>query len=244
VTLYRDTGVVLRTYKLGEADRIVVVMTAGHGKVRAVAKGIRKTKSRFGARLEPPSNAAMMFYQGRSLDIITQAETIDHFRPIRDDLNRMTDAMALLEAVDHTVQEREPDARLYQMLVAALRTLADAQPRSPLLVAAFYWKLLSLEGFGPLLDSCASCGTPVDDGAELIAFDLSQGGALCRTCRRGVPVSPGALALMRRVLEGGLAGALAEPAGPIVTEVATLAIHSMEQHLERRLRAVRILDQA
>ena len=101
MTLYRDSGVVLRTYKLGEADRIVVVMTAGHGKVRAVAKGIRKTKSRFGARLEPPSNAAMLFYQGRSLDIITQAETIDHFRPIRDDLNRMTDAMALLEAVDH-----------------------------------------------------------------------------------------------------------------------------------------------
>ncbi len=244
MSLYRDQGVVLRTYKLGEADRIVVLMTAGHGKVRAVAKGVRKTKSRFGGRLEPPSNASLLLYEGRQLDIISQAESIDHFRPIRDDLVRMTDAMALLEAVDQTVQEREPDARLYQMLVAALRTLADSPRRSPLLVAAFYWKLLSLEGFGPLLDSCASCATSVVEGAELIAFDLSQGGALCRTCRRGVPVSPAALALMRRVLEGGLAGALAEPASPTVSEVASLAIHSMEQHLERRLRAVRILDQA
>jgi DNA repair protein RecO (recombination protein O) len=247
VTLYRDNGVVLRTYKLGEADRIIVLMTAGHGKVRAVAKGVRKTKSRFGSRLEPGSNANLLLYEGRELDIVTQAETIDYFRPIRDDLNLITDAMAMLEAVDHTAQEREPDGRLYQMLVAALRTLAGRQERSPLLVGAFYWKLLSLGGFGPLLDCCASCGASTDpsgDAIELVAFDLTVGGALCRGCRRGLPISPEALGLLRRVLEGGLAGALAEPDSPVVTEVAVLAIHSMEQHLERRLRAVRVLDQA
>ncbi len=241
MSLYRDNGVVLRTYRLGEADRIVVFMTAGHGKVRAVAKGVRKTKSRFGSRLEPMSNVSLLLYEGRELDIVTQAETIDYFRPIRDDLNRMTDAMAMLEAVDHTAQEREPDGRMYQMLVAALRTLADRPERSALLVGAFYWKLLSLGGYGPLLDCCASCGA---DGVELVAFDLTEGGALCRSCRRGQPISPAALSLLRRVLEGGLAGALAEPASPAVTEVARLATHSMEQHLERRLRAVRILDQA
>ena len=246
MSLYRDNGVVLRTYRLGEADRIVVLMTAGHGKVRAVAKGVRKTKSRFGSRLEPGSNASLLLYEGRELDIVTQAETIDYFRPIRDDLNRMTDAMAMLEAVDHTAQEREPDGRLYQMLVAALRTLAGREERSALLVGAFYWKLLSLGGYGPLLDCCASCGAggSSGDSVELVAFDLTEGGALCRGCRRGQPISPEALSLLRRVLEGGLAGALAEPESPVVTEVAMLAIHSMEQHLERRLRAVRILDQA
>lgn len=243
MSLYRDHGVVLRTYKLGEADRIIVLMTAGHGKVRAVAKGVRKTKSRFGARLEPASNASLLFYEGRELDVVTQAESIDHFRPIRDDLARMTDAMALLEAVDQTAQERQPDARLYQMLVGALRTLAERDPRSPLLVAAFYWKLLSMEGFGPMLDCCATCGEPAT-AVDLVAFDLSQGGALCRTCRRGLPVSAEALALLRRILDGGLAGALAAPASPTTTEVATLATHSLEQHLERRLRAIRILDQA
>jgi DNA repair protein RecO (recombination protein O) len=136
VSLYRDQGVALRHYKLGEADRIVVFMTAGHGKVRAVAKGSRKTKSRFGSRLEPPTHVNLLFYEGRGeLDIVSQAEAIDHFRPIRDDLTRMTDAMSLLEAVDHTAQERQPDIRLYQMLVAALRTLAERETRSPLLVS-------------------------------------------------------------------------------------------------------------
>ena len=231
----------LRHYRLGEADRIIVFMTLGHGKVRSVAKGIRKTKSRFGARLEPPANVSLLFYEGRELDIVTQAESIDHFRPIRDDLTRMTDAMAMLEAVDQVAQERQPDARLYQMLVAALRTLSDREHRSPLLVAGFYWKLLSMEGFGPVLEECATCGASNKDG-ELVAFDLSQGGALCRNCRRGVPISPSALALLRRILGGGLAGALAEPDSKVTSEVAALATLSMEQHLERRLRAVHALD--
>jgi DNA repair protein RecO (recombination protein O) len=242
VSLYRDRGVALRHYKLGEADRIIVFMTAGHGKVRAVAKGVRKTKSRFGARLEPPTNVNLLFYEGRGeLDIVSQAEAIDHFRPIRDDLARMTDAMSMLEVVDQSAQERQPDARMYQMLVAALRTLSDREQRSPLLVAAFYWKLLSMEGFGPILDRCASCDAPAS-GVALVAFDLLQGGALCRDCRRGMPVSPEALLLLGRILGGGLAGALAQPDSEVTTEVATLATHSMEQHLERRLRAVHSLD--
>ena len=246
MSLYRDQGVALRHYKLGEADRIVVFMTAGHGKVRAVAKGIRKTKSRFGSRLEPPTNVNLLFYEGRGeLDIVSQADAIDHFRPIRDDLARMTDAMAMLEAVDHTAQERQPDARLYQMLVSALRTLADRESRSPLLVAAFYWKLLSMEGYGPVLERCAGCDAPGGtDGVPLVAFDLSQGGALCRDCRRGLSVSPEALVLLGRILGGGLAGALQEPDSALTSEVAALATHSMEQHLERRLRAVHALDRS
>ncbi|HEX3426622.1 MAG TPA: DNA repair protein RecO [Acidimicrobiales bacterium] len=244
MSLYRDQGVALRHYRLGEADQIIVFMTAGHGKVRAVAKGVRKTKSRFGARLEPPGNISLLFYEGRELDIVTQAESIDHFRPIRADLGRMTDAMAILEAVDQTAQERQPDARLYQMLVAALRTLSDRDRRSPLLVAAFYWKLLSMEGFGPVLTECATCGATPAEGGDLVAFDLSQGWALCRDCRRGVPVSPDGLALLSRILGGGLAGALAEPDNAVTSEVAALATTSMEQHLERRLRAVHVLDRA
>src|ERR1700751_5808641 len=105
--LYRDEGVVLRTHKLGEADRIVVLMTAGHGKVRAVAKGVRKTKSRFGGRLETPRHVRRRLYQGRDLDVINQAETLDHYRLLREDLDRMADALALLEAVDQVAQQGE-----------------------------------------------------------------------------------------------------------------------------------------
>src|SRR5438105_15504099 len=84
VNLYRDQGVVLRTIKLGEADRIVTILAQGHGKVRAVAKGIRKSTSRFGARLEPTSHVALQCYRGRELDVVTQVETIDAFRPLSD----------------------------------------------------------------------------------------------------------------------------------------------------------------
>jgi DNA repair protein RecO (recombination protein O) len=235
MSLYRDTGVVLRTYKLGEADRIVVILTAAHGKVRAVAKGVRKTKSRFGSRLEPMSHVSLLLYEGRELDIVSQAESIDHFRTLRDDLDGMTRAMSLLEAVDQIAQDRHPSPRLYQMLLGALRTLA-AGP-SALLVPAFYLKLLAAEGLGPQLDACVRCDSP----GPLVAFDLEEGGTWCRACRRGVPISDEALRLVRRVLGGDLVSVLGESAAPATHEVEVLATKSMEHHLERRLRSVGLL---
>jgi DNA repair protein RecO (recombination protein O) len=234
--LYRERAVVLRTHKLGEADRIVVLMTAGRGKVRAVAKGVRKTRSRFGGRLEPSSHLAVQLYEGRDLHTVTQAESIDHFRPIHEDLARLADALAILEVVDQVAGEGNADTALYSMLVGALRALAA--DRSPLLVAGFYWKLLGHDGACPVLDSCARCGAA---GTELVAFDLTEGGTLCRGCRQGVPISASALGVLRRILGGDLAGVLRQPAGEVTSEVADLASRSMEIHLERRLRALRLL---
>ncbi|MBA3654208.1 MAG: DNA repair protein RecO [Actinobacteria bacterium] len=230
--LYSDHGVVLRTIKLGEADRIVTLITEGRGKVRAVAKGVRKTKSRFGGRLEPMTHVALQLYEGRELDTITQAETVDHFRTIRDDLDRVARAQSLLEVVDQVAQERQANPALYRMLVGGLRALAAAN--APLLVPAFFWKLLALEGFQPLLDQCASCGETDD----LVAFDFEEGGVLCIRDRRGVAISPGALDLLRRILGGGLAAALNEPAGPSTAEVSHLAEAALEHHLERRLKSL------
>jgi DNA repair protein RecO (recombination protein O) len=229
-SLYRDEGVVLRTWKLGEADRIIVFLTRGHGKVRAVAKGVRKTKSKFGSRLEPISHVALQLYEGRELDTVTQAETLDHFRPIREDLERVARATALLEVADQVAQEGEPNPGLYRMLVGALRSLSAHS--SPLLVTGFYWKLLSLEGFHPMLDECAGCGGV----GPFVAFELADGGVLCRACRRGMPLSEGALSLIRRILGGSLASALAEPPSDSTAEAEALAVRAMEHHLERRLR--------
>lgn len=237
VTLYRDTGVVLRTYKLGEADRIVVVMTAGHGKIRAVAKGVRRTKSRFGGRLEPLNHVSMLLYEGRELDIISQVETIDSLRPLLDDLDRLTQGLALLEAIEQLAQDRDPAPHLYRMLVGALRTL-ETRP-SPLVVPAFYWKLLAAEGVRPELDHCVRCG----ETEGLIAFDMNEGGALCRTCRRGTAISAEALRLTRLILGGGLNDALAEPPSPAVSEVGHLATAALEHLLERRLRSVAMFEQ-
>ncbi len=150
VNLYRDQGVVLRTIKLGETDRIVTLLTQGHGKVRAVAKGVRKSGSRFGGRLEPTSHVALQCYRGRELDVVTQVETIDANRALREHYGCLTHAISMLEATDQVAQEREANPALYRMLVGALRTLAENP--NPLVSSAFFWKLLSLEGFHPMLD--------------------------------------------------------------------------------------------
>ncbi|MDE3203525.1 MAG: DNA repair protein RecO [Acidobacteriota bacterium] len=236
MTLYREEAVVLRTHKLGEADRIIVLMTGGRGKVRAVAKGVRKTKSRFGGRLEPPGHVSLLLHEGRNLDVINQAETVDPHRVLREDLDRMTDALSLVEAVDQVAQEGEPNPALFKMLTGALRALAEAPERPHLLVGAFYWKLLALEGVAPVLDGCVVCGTP-----DTVSFDPTEGGVLCREHRRGASVETATVDLVRRILGGRLGSALSEPPGPAVFAAAHLATVTLEAHLERRLRAVHML---
>ena len=246
--LYRDEGVVLRAIKLGEADRIVTIFTQGHGKIRAVAKGIRKTTSKFGARLEPTTRVSLQCYKGRDLDIVTQAETLESNRVLREEYALLTRSVPMLEAVDQVAQDREPNPALYRMLTGALRALVDT--RNPLVTPAFFWKLLSLEGFHPMLDECARCSEAPDaldlDPAaerELVAFDLTEGGTLCRACARGGgrPVTAEGLALLRRVLGGGLNGVLAETPGPAAQEVEQLGIRALEHHVERRMRSTVLL---
>jgi DNA repair protein RecO (recombination protein O) len=235
--LYRVNGVVLRTIKLGEADRIITLCTRERGKVRAVAKGVRKTKSKFGARLEPISHVNVQCYEGRGeLHIVTQAETVDAFRSVREDFDRVRRAISMLEAVDNVIQEGEPNPRLYQMLIGALRSLEKQD--SPLILAAFFWKLLALEGLHPVLDMCASCGLREE---ELVSFDLNVGGALCRACRQGIAISPDVLSLLRRTLGGDLARVLQEDVGQAAYELEHLADESLEIHLERRLRSRHVL---
>lgn len=237
MTVLRDEGVILRTYKLGEADRIVVAMTRHHGKVRAVAKGVRKTASKFGSRLEPLTFVSLMLWRGRSdLDIVNQAEVVERYWHVREDLDRMNAGLSMLEVVDQVTQENHADERTLDTLTRALRVLDDTSRDATLVAPAFFLRMLEIEGAGPIVDSCASCGR---DDVELVAFDLVEGGTLCRSCRRGRPLSPEGLELLRRIVGGDLAGVLAgaPPAGAV--EVEELATTAMESHLDRRLRAAR-----
>lgn len=228
---YRDRGIVLRSFDLGEADRIITFMTEGRGKVRAVAKGVRRTKSRFGGRLEVTNHVELTLYEGRSLDTITQADLLEHFRPVRENLDRLARVMPLLEVVDAVTFEGRSDPRLYHMLLGAIRALAEAD--APLIVPAFFWKLLAHEGMRPEVACCASCGREDD----LVAFELTEGGVLCRRCRRGTRLSPEALALLRRILGGQLVSVLGEGPSTAGHEVEHLATTALEHLLERRLRA-------
>ncbi|MFM7124692.1 MAG: DNA repair protein RecO [Actinomycetes bacterium] len=232
MTLYRDKGVVLRSYKLGESDRIVVLMTEQHGKVRAVAKGIRKTKSKIGARLEPLSHVEVQLYKGRELDTVSQVELIDSSARLHSNLDKLTQGMSMLEAVDQIAEDREPSPHLYRMLNGALNALMEHD--SPVMLAAFYWKLLAAEGVSPQVHACVGCASK----DRLVAFDIFHGGVQCQTCRTGISISQPAIDLLQQVLGGQLNIALAQPETPASFEISQLATQAMEHHIERRLRSV------
>ncbi|MBM3805019.1 MAG: DNA repair protein RecO [Actinobacteria bacterium] len=237
MTLYRDKAVVLRTYDLREADRIIVMMTESHGKVRAVANGVRKMSSRFGARLEPLSHVDILISTGKNLGTVNQVDLVTSAKGLYADLDRLTMGLAMLEAVDQLGMENEPTEHLYRMLVGALQWLSEND--SSLVLAAFYFKLLVAEGVGAQVEACVGCGAP---GDRLVAFDVFRGGAQCRDCRSGATISAEAIGIIQDIVGGRLNNALSLRASSATREVAALATKCMEHHLERRLKSVAVFE--
>lgn len=231
---YRDRGVVLRTIKLGEADRIVTIITSAHGKVRAVAKGARRTRSKLAGHVEPLRHVDLQLYRGRGeLDIVTGAVTLDRWPELREDLDRLGAAMTLVEAVDQSVHDRGDDPVPYQMLLGALGRLDRGN--SEMLLPAFLLRLLAHEGTAPMLDECVvatGCAA-----AEIVAFDPAQGGVTCETHRRGRSLSAGALGMLRSIMAGQVNAVLeAEPSAD-THEAAAVVTRMWEYHMDRRLRS-------
>lgn len=179
---YNDEAIVLRTHKLGEADRIITLLTRRHGKVRAVAKGVRRSTSKFGARLEPFSHVDLQLVEGRSLDIVAQVVSMDAFgEPLMSDYPRYTAGNAMLEAADRLVgEEGEPAVQHYLLLVGALRALGtdDDRPCAQIL-DSYLLRALAIAGYAPSLGECALCGGK--DRLEF--FNPSTGGMVCLACR-------------------------------------------------------------
>ncbi|MGH2756556.1 MAG: DNA repair protein RecO [Actinomycetota bacterium] len=235
--LYKDEAVVLKTIKLGEADRIVTLLTRSHGKVRAVAKGVRKTKSRFGARLEPFTQVDLMVYRGRKdLDTITSADIISSFDAVRTNYKRLTAAAAMAELVEKITPDRERAFSIYDLLLAALHALAE--DRGGALVPAFYVKLLSIAGFHPQLSSCVGCGA---DG-ELGGFSPAMGGVVCEECwhedDHAMRLTPARVSLLSQLLASDFGMGHDDQDALEITKV--LRRHA-EFHLERPLRSVHLL---
>lgn len=241
MTAYRDRAVVLGSYKFGEADRVVVLLTESHGKVRAVARGVRKTMSSIGARLEPMNHVDVAFRRGRQLDTVAEVTLAEPFTRLRGDFERMAQGIAMLEAINKLTPDREPVPHIYEILVRALRSL-DARV-SPLTLAGFFWRILQVEGHEPRLVDCVACGEPVGDGDDgRLSFDTSNGGVHCSSCRSGAPISAAALRILRGMLGGRMNEALALGESPAVNEVNRLAMDAMEAHLERRLQSLGVFD--
>jgi DNA repair protein RecO (recombination protein O) len=239
--LYRDEAVVLRTQKLGEADRIVTLLTRRHGRVRAVAKGVRRTSSRFGARVEPFTHVDAQLYEGRELDIVTQVETRAAYgEDLVGDYARYTASTAILETAERlTAEEREPFLRLFLLLVAALRALAQAAHEPGLVLDAFLLRALAVAGYAPAVDDCAGCGTP----GPHRTFAPAAGGVLCPACRPPGAASPGpeTVTLLAALLHGDWA--TAEASDPRARrEASGLTAAYLQWHLERGLRSLRLVE--
>ncbi len=247
--LYRDEGIVLRTQKLGEADRIITLLTRRTGRIRAVAKGVRRTKSRFGARLEPFTHVDLQLYAGRSLDIITQAETLRPYgERLTGDYPRYTAGTAMLETAERfTAEEKEPALRQFLLLVGGLRTLS-AQDHDPRLVLdAYLLRSLAVAGYAPSLQECAVCGARQDGPAagHSRAFAVAAGGLTCRSCRPPGAATPAGqtVDLMAALLRGDWPLADASEHRHRL-ECSGLVSAYLQWHLEHSIRSLRHVEHA
>lgn len=235
--LYRDDAIVLRTHPLGEADRIITLLTRRHGKVRAVAKGVRRTGSRFGARLEPFGLVDVQLHTGRSLHTVTQAMGIQTFaQGISADYARYTAACAMLETTDRLTDDVvDPSARQFLLLVGALRSTAEGRIPPDQVLDAFLLRTLAYAGWAPELRTCANCGA---EGPHH-AYDVSAGGLVCSACRRpgAVAVRAAAVEHMILLLAGDWDSALgSDPT--IRLEASRLIADGVHWHLERAVRSL------
>ncbi len=243
--LYRDRAVVLRQHKLGEADRIITLLTRDHGLVRAVAKGVRRTRSRFGGRLEPFGHIDVQVYPGRhpgrGLSTVTQVQILDAFTdPIVADYALYTTASAVLETAERLAGEEHAPARgQYLLTVGALRALAAARHPAELVLDSYLLRAMSVAGWAPALTECARCG----EQGPLRAFHAAAGGAVCVHCRPPGSATPaeGVLDLML-ALEKGVWDAAEASGHTERSQASGLVAAHLQWHLERQLRSLPMIE--
>ena len=243
MALYRDQAIVLRTQKLGEADRIITLFTKDHGRLRAVAKGVRRTKSKFGARLEPTSHVDLQLYTGKTFDIVTQAESIENYGDtLANDYQRWTIAGAILESAERfTSQEHEPALAQYQLVVGSLNALAHQTYDPSLILDAYLLRSLSVAGYAPSLTNCSNCDKP---GPHKY-FSLVGGGSVCLECKPSAAATPvpETLRLMADLQTGDWKSAVTSELRHR-REASGLIAAYLQWHLERGLRSLTLVERS
>jgi DNA repair protein RecO (recombination protein O) len=240
---YRTEAIILRRKDFGEADRILTLFTPNHGKFRAVAKGIRKPRSRKAGHLELFTCSRLLLAKGRDLDVVTQAETVNAFRPLREDLLRGAYAAYAVELLDKFTPDNEDNPELYHLLREALGWLGKSDNLA--LTARYYeLHLLSMAGFQPQLFRCVACGSKIV--AEDQYFSIQDGGVVCakdgKTYPGALPVSLNGLRYLRYIQSNAYARVSAAklPAG-VAVEMEILLARYITHILERQLKSVEFL---
>lgn len=241
MTLYRDEAIVIRTQKLGEADRIVTLFTREHGRVRAVAKGVRRTKSKFGARVEPGSYIDIQLYVGKTFEIVTQVEALENFGDqLASDYQRWTIASAILEASERfTANEGEPALQQFLLLLGALKSLAHQSHDPSLILDAYLLRSLSIAGYAPSMTDCSRCG----EAGPHRYFSLVGGGSVCGECKPSASATPAVetLALMSDLLTGNWDEATKSEIKNR-REASGLIAAYLQWHLERGLKSMAMVE--
>lgn len=243
MSLYRDEAIVLRTQKLGEADRIITLLTREHGRIRGVAKGVRRTKSKFGARLEPGSHIDIQLYTGRTFDTVTQVESLFNYgEALTDDYSRWTIASAILEAAERfTSHEHEPALQEFKLVTGAMKALADDKYEASMILDAYLLRSLAVGGYAPSLVNCSKCDAP---GPHRY-FSLVGGGSVCADCRPSACATPApeTLKLMSELISGDWENAM-ESELRNRREANGLISAYLQWHLERGLRSLQLVERA
>lgn len=232
---------VLRTHKLGEADRIVTMLGRRHGKIRAVAKGVRRTSSRIGSRLEPFMVADVQFYAGRSLDIVQQAESLGTYgAQIAGDYDRYTAASAMVETADR-LGDAEATPSHYLLLVGGLRALSLAAHAPRSILDSYLLRAMALSGWAPGLDECARCGVAGPHGS----FVAQAGGMVCAACAPAgaARVDEETAGLLRSLLEGEWSEVDRASRGAAAAASGLVAAYT-QWHLERGIRSLSHMESA
>jgi DNA repair protein RecO (recombination protein O) len=239
--IYRTEGIVLRRVELGEADRILTLYTPQWGKLRAIAKGVRRPASKLRGHLELFTRSKLLMARGRNLDVITGAETTEAFHGLRvehpDTLDLVNTAYYLAELLDRFTEDGVENRAVWDLLVAALRALSDGI--NPAIVARHYeLRLLGYLGYQPNLDTCAGCDEPLQPLEN--RYSPALGGILCPECRgedpAAEPISVNALKLLRLLArEDARTAARLRMPPALIGEVEDILRRAIRQHADREL---------
>lgn len=240
---YRDRAVVVRTYDFGEADRVIVLLTKHHGLVRSVGKGVRRSKSRFGSRLQTFVDLDVQLYPGRNLATITQADTVNYYGSgIIDDYDKYTAGCAMLESAERlTYEGAEGDPYLFEGLTKAFAELQTTDQPS-LVLDKFILRATQHAGWGLALFDCANCQKP----GPHRAFHPGIGGAVCNNCRPqgSAEVLPETLHVMWLLQNGHLGVALQHSDSAVAAQVHRLTSAHLQWHIEQGVKSLKIMEQA
>lgn len=242
--VYKTEAIVLKRINLGEADKILTLYTPNLGKLSAIAKGVRRPRSKMGGHLELLTHSSLMLARGQNLDIITQSETISSFLPLRGDLWRASLAIYAAELVEQLTAEHVENYPVYKLLLDTLHQLCEAQD-GELTLRYFELNLLTHLGYKPELHHCLGCKSPLEPTANF--FSASGGGVLCPACREKEPqsqhISLNALKVMRFLQQSDYPRASRVRMNEELSrELESLMRHYIRYILEREVKSVAWLD--